>query len=167
VALARHAGARVIGTVRSASEKQTALNAGAHEVVLSDKELVAQVRKLTPGGVDHIVEVAFGANIEADVELLRLGGSIASYATDNPTLKIPFWQMVFKNIGVFFPGSDDFRFSKGCEIASRPGFEYCPSGGMVRLRDRRANTARRHRSRPRACGTPRAARASRCCAVSI
>jgi NADPH:quinone reductase len=108
VALARHAGARVIGTVRSASEKQTALNAGAHEVVLSDKELVAQVRKLTPGGVDHIVEVAFGANIEADVELLRLGGSIASYATDNPTPKIPFWQMVFKNIGVFFPGSDDF-----------------------------------------------------------
>jgi NADPH:quinone reductase len=63
-------------------------------VVLSDKELIAHVRKLAPGGVDHVVEVAFGANIEADVELLRLGGSIASYATDNATPKIPYWQMV-------------------------------------------------------------------------
>jgi NADPH:quinone reductase len=108
VALARHAEAHVIGTVRSASDRQTALNAGAHDVVLSDNELTARVRKLAPAGVDHIVEVAFGANIEADVELLKLGGSIATYATDNAAPKIPFWQMVFKNIRLFFLGSDDF-----------------------------------------------------------
>ena len=85
------------------------MNNGAHEVLLSDKELLARVpRALAPEGIDHIVEVAFGANIEADVELLKLGGSIASYATDNAAPKIPFWQMVFKNIGVFFLGSDDF-----------------------------------------------------------
>jgi len=108
VALARHAGARVIGTVRSTSDQQTALNAGAHDVVLSDKEVTARVRALAPDGIDHIVEVAFGANIEADVELLKLGGSIASYATDNPAPIIPFWQMVFKNIRVHFLGSDDF-----------------------------------------------------------
>ena len=108
VALARQAGARVIGTVRSTSDQQTALNAGAHDVVLSDKEVTARVRALAPDGIDHIVEVAFGANIEADVELLKLGGSIASYATDNPAPIIPFWQMVFKNIRVHFLGSDDF-----------------------------------------------------------
>ena len=108
VALARHAGARVIGTVRSAPDQPTALNTGAHDVVLSDKELIARVRALAPEGIDHIVEVAFGANIEADVELLKPGGSIASYATDNAAPKIPFWQMVFKNIRVFFLGSDDF-----------------------------------------------------------
>ena len=108
VALARNAGARVIGTVRSVSDQPTALNNGAHEVLLSDKELLARIRALAPEGIDHIVEVAFGANIEADVELLKLGGSIASYATDNAAPKIPFWQMVFKNIGVFFLGSDDF-----------------------------------------------------------
>src|SRR5262249_2862262 len=85
-----------------------ALNAGAHDVVLSDKELIGRVRARAPEGIDHIVEVAFGANVEADVELLKLGGSIASYATDNATPKIPFWQMVFKNIRVFFLGSDDF-----------------------------------------------------------
>jgi NADPH:quinone reductase len=108
VALARNAGARVIGTVRSASDEPTALKAGAHEVVPSDKELVSRVRALTPEGIDHIVEVALGANVEADVDLLTMGGSIASYATDNATPKIPFWEMVFKNIRVFFLGSDDF-----------------------------------------------------------
>src|SRR5499425_1777367 len=43
VALARHAGARVIGTVRSRSDQETALKAGAHDVVLSDKDLIARV----------------------------------------------------------------------------------------------------------------------------
>jgi NADPH:quinone reductase len=107
VQLARFAGARVIGTVRSSSDEPVATKAGAHEVVLSDKDLVAQVRALAPGGVDHIVEVAFAANIEANVDLLKADGSIASYATDNSTPKIPFWQMVFKNIRLFFLGSDD------------------------------------------------------------
>jgi NADPH2:quinone reductase len=108
VQLARLAGARVIGTVRSSSDEATAKNAGAHEVLVSDKELTSRVRALAPSGIDHIVEVAFGANIEADVELLKLGGSIASYATDNASPKIPVWQMVFKNIRLFFLGSDDF-----------------------------------------------------------
>jgi NADPH2:quinone reductase len=108
VALARHAGARVIGAVRSSPDEETARNAGAHDVVLSGTELIPRVRALAPEGVDHIVEVAFGANIEADVELLRQGGSIATYATDSATPKIPFWQMVFKNIRVFLLGSDDF-----------------------------------------------------------
>ena len=108
VALARHAGARVIGTVRSASDQPAPKKAGAHDVVLSDKDLTARVRGLAPDGIDHIVEVAFAANIEVDIELLKLGGSIASYATDNATPKIPFWQMVFKNLRLFFLGSDDF-----------------------------------------------------------
>jgi NADPH2:quinone reductase len=108
VQLARFAGARVIGTVRSLSDEAIAKKAGASEVVLSDKELIAHVRALASQGIDHIIEVAFGANIEADIELLKPGGSIASYATDNAAPKIPFWQMVFKNVRVFFLGSDDF-----------------------------------------------------------
>jgi NADPH:quinone reductase len=108
VQLARLAGARVIGTVRSSLDEATAKNAGAREVVVGDKELTSRVKALAPDGIDHIIEVAFGANIEADVELLKQGGSIASYATDDAAPKIPFWQMVFKNIRVFFLGSDDF-----------------------------------------------------------
>jgi NADPH:quinone reductase len=108
VQLARLAGARVIGTVRSTSDEEIARQAGAHEVLASNQELVARVKALAPKGVDHIVEVAFGANIDADLELLAMGGSIASYATDAATPKIPFWQLVFKNVRLFFLGSDDF-----------------------------------------------------------
>jgi NADPH2:quinone reductase len=108
VQLARQAGARVVGTVRSSSDEATARTAGANDVVLSDRELVERVRRLAPEGIDHVVEVAFGANIEADLELLKTGGSVATYATDSATPKIPFWSMVFKNIGLFFLGSDDF-----------------------------------------------------------
>jgi NADPH2:quinone reductase len=107
-ALARHAGARVIGTVRSSAEEPAARTAGAQEVILNTEGLVAGVKALCPDGVDHIVEVAFGANIDADVEVLKMGGSIGAYSTDNATPKIPFWLMVFKNIRVFFLGSDDF-----------------------------------------------------------
>jgi NADPH2:quinone reductase len=132
VQLARFGGARVIGTVRSVSDEPTAKSAGAHDVLVGDKELTSRVKALAPDGIDHIVEVAFGANIEADVELLKQGGSIASYATDNATPKIPFWQMVFKNIRVFLLGSDDFSKESKLQAARDinsaleagwPGFE--------------------------------------------
>jgi NADPH2:quinone reductase len=58
--------------------------------------------------LDHIVDVAFAANVEADVDLLRVGASIAAYTTDHASPSVPFWPMVFKNIRVFFLGSDDF-----------------------------------------------------------
>ena len=108
VQLARFAGARVIGSIRSPSDEASARKAGAHEVVVSDGKLIDSVKALAPNGVDHVVEVAFAANIEADVELLNLGGSIATYATNVDKPNIPFWQMVFKNIQLFFLGSDDF-----------------------------------------------------------
>ena len=108
VALARYAGARVIGTVRSPSEEPAARAAGAEEVLLNDQGLVDRVKVLAPEGIDHIVEVAFGANIDADIEMLKMGGSIGAYATHNAMPKIPFWLMVFKNVSVFFLGSDDF-----------------------------------------------------------
>ena len=98
----------MIGTVRSGSDEPTARDAGAQEVIVSGSDLVSRVRALAPEGLDHIVEVAFGANVDADVELLKNDGSIATYATDNANPKVPFWQMVFKNIRVYFLGSDDF-----------------------------------------------------------
>ena len=108
VQLARHAGAHVIGTIRTASEEQTAKQSGAHEVFLNDAELPSKVKAIAPEGIAHIVEVAFGANIERDIELLKMDGSVATYATNAATPSIPFWQMVFKNIRLYFLGSDDF-----------------------------------------------------------
>lgn len=108
VQLARRAGAQVIGTIRSPSEEAIAQKAGAHHVVPNDEKLIKRVESLAPKGIDHIVEVAFGANIGADVELLNMGGSIATYATDVEKPDVPFWPMVFKNVRLFFLGSDDF-----------------------------------------------------------
>ncbi|WP_437952944.1 zinc-binding dehydrogenase [Sorangium sp. So ce296] len=113
VGLARQAGARVIATVRSEADAAVAARAGAHEVIrtdgLSTEEVVDQIRALAPDGVSHVVEVAFDANIGVDEKLLKVGGSLATYATGNGTPAIPFWQLLFKNIHVFFLGSDDFQ----------------------------------------------------------
>jgi NADPH2:quinone reductase len=112
VALARLAGARVLATVRSEGDAAAAARAGADEVVRADgrstEEVVCRLRALAPGGVDHIVEVAFGANIAIDADLLAVGGSLAAYATGDPSPAVPFWALVFKNVRVFFLGSDDF-----------------------------------------------------------
>jgi len=108
VQLARRAGALVIATVRSSADVSPAFNAGAHHVVRGGPALVEGVRAIAPGGVDHIVEVAFGGNLAADLELLALRGCIATYATDNAAPAIPVWPLLFKNIRVDFLGSDDF-----------------------------------------------------------
>jgi NADPH:quinone reductase len=112
VGLARQAGASVIATVRSERDRSVAQRAGAHHVIdtsgLGAEAIVELVRARAPEGVDHIVEVAFHPNISVDEPLLRLGGSIATYATGDPTPAIPFWPLVFKNIRLFFLGSDDF-----------------------------------------------------------
>ena len=157
VQLARQAGARVVGTVRSSLDEAAAKTAGANDVVLSDRELVERVQRLAPEGIDHVVEVAFGANIEADLELLKTGGSVATYATDSATPKIPFWSMVFKNIGLFFLGSDDFPkdaktwaaqdLNRALE-AGWPGFEIAerlPLSEIARAHELAEHPARRGR----------------------
>jgi NADPH:quinone reductase len=107
VQFAHQAGTRVIATCRAESDKAIAARAGADEVLLTSENLVERIRALAPDGVDHIVEVAFGANIKTDTEVLAQGGSIATYATNAPTPEIPVWQLVFVNARLFFVGSDD------------------------------------------------------------
>ena len=107
VQLAHRAGASVIATCRSESDQDIASRAGADEVFLTDGNLVDNVRRAAPGGVDHIVEVAFAANIQSDIQVLKQGGSIATYATNTPMAELPVWQLVFINARLFFVGSDD------------------------------------------------------------
>ena len=136
VGLARSAGALVITTVRSERDEAVAQRAGAHHVVrtdgLSAEEIVGRIRVPAPDGVDHIVEVVFHSNITVDEKLLGLGGSIATYATGDPAPAIPFWPLVFKNVRLFFLGSDDFPAEAKIAAARRlseilegewPGFE--------------------------------------------
>jgi NADPH:quinone reductase len=107
VQLAHQAGARVIGSCRSEGDKAIAFRAGADEVLLSDGDLAKAVRAIAPEGVDHIVEVAFAANIDTDIAVLAQGGSIATYATNSPKAEIPVWLLVFANARMFFVGGDD------------------------------------------------------------
>jgi NADPH2:quinone reductase len=107
VQLAHRAGARVIATCRAEADKQIAARAGADEVLLTNGNLAQRIRALAPDGVHHIVEVAFGANIKTDTEVLAQGGSIATYATNTPMPETPVWQLVFVTARLFFVGSDD------------------------------------------------------------
>jgi NADPH:quinone reductase len=132
VQLARRAGARVVATVRSEADEAIARSAGAHHVVRTGPELSRHVRALAPEGIHHIVEVAFGANISTDMEMLAVRGSVATYATDVATPAIPFWPLLFKNVRIDFLGSDDFTHEDKSAAASAinealvagwPGFE--------------------------------------------
>jgi NADPH2:quinone reductase len=112
VALARHAGATVVATVRSEADHSAATGAGAHAAVRTDgastTEVADRVRAHAPDGVDHVVEVAFDVNVAVDELVLKQGGSIAAYATRAPEPVVPFWPLVFKNARIDFLGSDDF-----------------------------------------------------------
>jgi NADPH2:quinone reductase len=126
----------VIATVRSGRDIAVTTRAGAHHVVetsgLEAEAIVERVRAHAPEGVDHVVEVAFDRNVWIDEPLLRLGGSIAAYATGNPAPAIPFWPLLFKNVRLFLLGSDDFpaearlaaaRALNDALEADWPGFE--------------------------------------------
>lgn len=97
----------MIATCRSESDKEIASRAGANEVLLTSGNVAERIRAFAPRGVDHIVEVAFGANIKTDTAVLAQGGSIATYATNTPMPETPVWQLVFVNARLFFVGSDD------------------------------------------------------------
>ena len=108
VQFARRSGARVIATITSPLDEGTVIAAGAHHVLLNDERLSRLVRALAPSGVDHIIEVAFAANLHTNLDLLATGGSIAAYATDIAEPALPFWPLLFKNTRIFLLGSDDF-----------------------------------------------------------
>jgi NADPH:quinone reductase len=93
VQLAKWAGARVIATVSSAAKAQQAVAAGADIVAnYRSEDAAARVLEVTSGiGVDRIVEVDFGGNLEACLKSIRLNGTIAVYASRGnlePTLPV-------------------------------------------------------------------------------
>ncbi|WP_297693616.1 NADPH:quinone reductase [uncultured Eudoraea sp.] len=108
IAMAKKSGAVVLATVRKEKDLQIATLAGADQVFLANEKLKEDVLTAYPEGVDHIVEVAFASNIETDVAILKLGGTIATYASDQSPASVPFWPLVFSNISIYFLGSDDF-----------------------------------------------------------
>ena len=100
IQLARWGGAKVLATA-SEAKRQEASRAGAEFVIdYRGEDVAAKVLELTVGqGVDHVVDVDFGANLPATVKLLKAHGSIATYASmAQPSPTIPFYEMMFRNL---------------------------------------------------------------------
>jgi NADPH2:quinone reductase len=79
VQLARHAGARVIGT--ASPRHHDALRAlGVEPVDYRDPDLAARVRELAPGGVDAVFDHLGGASVTRSYRLLDRTGTLVSYS---------------------------------------------------------------------------------------
>jgi NADPH2:quinone reductase len=99
VAVAAQSGARVIATVSTAEKAEVARAAGAAETIrYRDTDTGAAVLDLTGGaGVDHIVDVDFGANWRVDVAVLATNGSIAAYSAPSaPVFEIDYYALAAK-----------------------------------------------------------------------
>jgi NADPH2:quinone reductase len=102
VQLAKWGGAKkVIATVSRDAQAEQARRAGADEVVnYKAGDAIEAIRKAAggPAAVDHIVEVAFGANIAQNVTVLARNGVIAAYGSDaEPEPRIPYWALTQKD----------------------------------------------------------------------
>lgn len=103
VQLASWAGARVIATVDTDVKARHALAGGAFATIDFRQEDVAQrVLELTDGaGADRVIEVDFGGNLAADLQLLKPNGTIVAYASRGDSApKLPFYELLRKNINV-------------------------------------------------------------------
>ena len=83
IQLARWADATVIATVSGPRKAQLAAAAGADHVVnYREQDVVAEVRKIAPTGVDAIVEVSAAVNAAVDAQVIGMHGAVAMYADD-------------------------------------------------------------------------------------
>ena len=100
---ASQAGATVIATASNDQDRNTCLSAGAHHVVNHRSDnVVAEIMAASNGElVDRIVDVEFGANLPTSIEVLRIGGTIATYSSTQVTEpKLPFFLLMYKDITI-------------------------------------------------------------------
>jgi NADPH2:quinone reductase len=108
VQFARRGGASVIATVSSREQAEMVLAAGAdHAIDRKTEDVARRVGEITGAadgrGVDRIVEVAFGANVELDAAILRPNGVIATYSSDSDERpQVPFVQFLMLDATVRF-----------------------------------------------------------------
>ena len=102
---ARLGGARVLATVSGDKKAKTARAAGADVVInYREEDVPARVMELTEGkGLDRIVEVEMGGNLEASIAMLRSNGVLSAYASEGePEPAIPFYPILYKNLTLRF-----------------------------------------------------------------
>ena len=101
IQLAKWGGAKVITSVSSDDKAQVAKLAGAEEIIhYRTQDVVKEILQLTNNrGVDRVIEVDFGANLNTDAQILRPGGICVMYAVvKQPELPLPVMTLMVKNI---------------------------------------------------------------------
>jgi NADPH2:quinone reductase len=104
IQLAAWAGANVITTVSSNEKAELARRAGAHHIInYRTEDVAARVRDIVTEGVAVIVEVNAMENIEVDLEVLAVGGTISIYAgSGSDLLSVPLRGAMGKNARLQF-----------------------------------------------------------------
>jgi NADPH:quinone reductase len=100
---ARWGGARTLATVSSPAKGALAEAAGA-DVVLGYRDLgfLDKLGSAAPDGVHRVVDVALGANLAADLSVLRRGGTIVTYASEDDDPTVPTRQLMTGNASLRF-----------------------------------------------------------------
>lgn len=103
IQLAKWGGAKVIATAGRPETIAACREAGADLVIDYKRENLAErVLKETAGaGIDRIVEVEFGGNLETSLAVIKENGAIAAYASVGaPTPALPFYPLMFKAVSL-------------------------------------------------------------------
>jgi NADPH:quinone reductase-like Zn-dependent oxidoreductase len=74
--IARHAGARVIGSVRTNDRAERARELGAQWVFVEDESLPERVRDVSPAGLDAVLDLVGATTVLGSLQLLRRGGRV-------------------------------------------------------------------------------------------
>jgi NADPH:quinone reductase len=100
IQLARWSDATVVATVSSPEKALLAAAAGADHVVnYRQEDVVREVTKIVPQGVDSIVEVAPAANAAIDAAVLGRYGAVAMYAGDDgDEITLPVRRLMAPNV---------------------------------------------------------------------
>jgi len=115
IQLARWCDATVITTVSSPEKAHLAARAGADHVIdYRQQDVVAEIRKIAPHGVNTVVEVAAATNADIDVEILATHASVAVYADDGGAkLQLPVRPLMVPNVRwqfvLVYNAPDDWR----------------------------------------------------------
>jgi NADPH2:quinone reductase len=105
IELAKRAGARVIATVSGPYKAELATKAGADLVVnYREPGAAEQISSFAgPGGVDHVVEVALGANLQLDLAVVRRPDArIVTYAAESADPVLPVRACMTANVVLRF-----------------------------------------------------------------
>jgi len=100
---ASHAGARVIATASNDADAEACREAGASAVINHREADWSEAVLEATGGqaIDRVVDVDFGGNLEQVLNVIRVGGTIATYASmSDIEPRIPFYRMMFMDLTI-------------------------------------------------------------------